>query len=652
MHIADSTGRIGRTVWLLRAAALLLTVLVYLPSLHGTYVFDDYPNIVDNKDVHLTTLDAASLKRAALSSPSPVLIRPLAMLSFALDWYVGGGSPFEMKVVNLAIHLVNGLLLFALLRRVTRTALDREGGTMSADVLALWITAAWLLAPINFTAVSYIVQRMESLCQLFVLAGLLGYVSARQAMLAGRPGFVKAATAIVLGTGLGVLAKESAILLPLYAVILECTLFRFAGPNRRLDRRLSVFYLFVLVIPACIAAVWALSQAFSPGAWTNRPFTLGQRLLTEPRILLDYVQWSLVPTPNALALYHDSIPLSRGLFDPLTTLASIAALAAAAIAAWAARTSRSLVAIGIGWFLCAHLLTATVIPLELIYEHRNYFASIGLYLALFSLLVPAGRQSMAIARSAACLALIVLFASVTWIRALDWSNPVAFALSEAAKNPDSPRTAYELGRTYVILSRYRADSPFVPKANEALTRAAALPGANALPDQGLLLLAGRLRQSPPAGAWQRLQDKIAAQPLSSENVTALYSLSQCAVSGDCQFPANEMVEAFLAALRHSPPNGYVLSTYASYAINVLHDPVLALELAQEGVQRDPRSLQARRNLMLVLATTGRRKEAAELYQRTLREVPEAAGDAVFRRWAEDLLATPVPAAPAVPKSPP
>jgi hypothetical protein len=641
-------GRAGRSLAL--AVVLLLTALVYWPSLHGGYVFDDYANIVENRDVHLHTLSWEALHDAAFASPSSLLIRPLAMLSFGLDWYVGGGNPVEMKLVNLAIHLTNGLLLFALLRRIVRIAPARRQprSREHSDLIALCITAAWLLAPINFTAVSYIVQRMESLSQLFVLSGLLGYVVARERMLSSDRGFFGATASIVLGTGIGCLAKESAALLPLYACALEWILFGFARTDGRTDRRLQALYVVILLVPGALAAVWALEHSLRPGAWVNRPFTLVERLLTEPRILLDYVRWSILPTADSLSLYHDNITVSRGLLTPITTLASIVGLAIAATAIPLLRSRSPLVALGIAWFLAAHLLTATVIPLELVFEHRNYFASIGLYLLVFPPLLPHEGSAMPFARATICAALLILFASVTGVRALDWSNPVEFALSEADKNPASPRTAYELGRTYVVLSNYRPDSAFVPLARDALEHAATMPGADTLADQGLLMLSGRMHEKPEAKVWVRFQNKLASQPLSAQNVSALYSLAQCAIVGDCQFAPERMVQSFIAALHHKPPDSRVLSIYANYAINVLHDSHLAVDLARANVQRVPHDLQARRNLMLLLETTGQHDAAVALYQQTLNEVPGAANSRTFLRWSEELL-HPAQAAPPPPQ---
>lgn len=625
--------------------ALVLTTFAYWPSLEGGYLFDDYPNIVDNRTIHLRSLDYAELREAALSSPSTTLVRPLAMLSFGLDWYFGNGDPRRMRIVNLSIHLLNGLLLFGLLQTILRFAAKKSGEGSDhlkhSDFLALCISAAWLLAPINFTAVGYIVQRMESLCQVFVLGGLWAYTSARCRMLDGRSGFVAAVAALVLGTGIGALSKESGVLLPAFAFIVDWALFGFTRSEGKPDRRLHAMYFLILFLPAGLALVWATKHVLPATAWSNRSFTLTQRLLTEPRIIIDYIRWSLLPTPNALALYHDTIKPSSGLFAPPTSFLSLCCLGGLAISAALLKRVKPLLAIGLLWFLCAHLLTGTVIPLELTYEHRNYFASIGLYLTVFSALVPASTKSLyPTARIAACISVLVLFGTVTWIRALDWGNPISFAMSEAKKNPDSSRTAYELGRTYVILSHNNPNSPLIPKAYEALARAADLPDSGALADQGLIILAATLHQSFPDGTWTRLRNKLTSQPLSAENIGALYSLTTCAIEKKCNLPANEMIDTFAATIEHHPPDARVLAIYANYASNVLQDPDFAVALTRESIKVAPQDLQYRINLLLLLIENNRRDEAKTFYQQTLHDIPWAANDDVLKAWGALLQSAP------------
>ncbi|MEO7149213.1 MAG: hypothetical protein ABIY40_04670, partial [Rhodanobacteraceae bacterium] len=388
-----------RTAVLL-AAALLLTAFVYWHGLSGGYVFDDFPNIVDNAAIQVTRSTLAAWANAAWASPASELQRPLASLSFAVNWFFSGNDPRPMKATNLAIHLLNGVLLYFMLRELLRAlVLRRSDDRLQANSyrksnddngideaaarrLILVVTAGWLLLPINLMAVLYVVQRMESLCQVFVLAGLWMYLAGRRRMLlaTGHRGFALASVGLIGGTVLGVLVKESAVLLPVYAFLIEVALLRFASARTSRDRRLGVLYVCILLAPATLGLAWLLPHVLSPSAWDDRDFTFGQRLLTEPRVLVDYLHWTVLPDPGTLSLYHDQLPISRGFLTPWTTLPAIVLLVILLGVAWWLRNRRPLVALGIAWFFAAQLLTATIVPLELVYEHRNYFASIGVLL--------------------------------------------------------------------------------------------------------------------------------------------------------------------------------------------------------------------------------------------------------------------------------
>jgi hypothetical protein len=114
------TPTINRTGWWLLLAAFVLTIAVYWPGLFGGFLFDDYPNIVDNHGVQPSNASFSSLVGAALSSPSSEFKRPLASLSFAANYLISGLDPYWMKLTNLVIHLLNGLLVFLLARSLLR----------------------------------------------------------------------------------------------------------------------------------------------------------------------------------------------------------------------------------------------------------------------------------------------------------------------------------------------------------------------------------------------------------------------------------------------------------------------------------------------------------------------------------------------------
>jgi len=120
MHLPDRVRQI--LPWLLLTATVIATAVVYWPGVTGGWVFDDYPNIVDNAAVHLTPENStlAAWVNAAISSPASFLHRPLASITFALNWLTGGGNPWPFKVTNIVIHLINGVLVFCMLRALLR----------------------------------------------------------------------------------------------------------------------------------------------------------------------------------------------------------------------------------------------------------------------------------------------------------------------------------------------------------------------------------------------------------------------------------------------------------------------------------------------------------------------------------------------------
>ncbi|WP_100243716.1 hypothetical protein [Dyella ginsengisoli] len=573
---------------------MLVTACVYWPGLSGGWLFDDYPNIVDNHGVQPDHASVAMLTRAALSSPSSQFKRPLSSLTFAANYLAAGLDPFWMKATNLLIHLLNGALVFALSRRLLRCASrDAPGDPAREAVLAGLIAAAWLLLPVNLTGVLYVVQRMESLANLFVLMGLLGYVAGRQRMLEGRTtsGLWLCCASVIAGTAIGLTAKETAAMLPLYAALAEWVLFDFRDRQRR--RSLPVLGLFVvtLLLPLVLGLAWLLPGLLQPATWATRDFTLRTRLLSEARIVSDYIGWTLAPTPGDLSFYHDDFHVSQGWLQPWTTLPSALLLVSLGWMAVRLRRRYPLASLGIALFLGCHLLTGTILPLELIYEHRNYFASFGLLLAVIPALaaMPApARPAFALTRRTLLGALLAWWALLTAMTAQAWGNPLSLAVELADRAPHSPRAQYELGRTYIIYSRYDPESRFTRLAYAPLERAMKLPDSSILPEQALIFMNSRMHLPIKDAWWDSLIGKLRARKPGVQDESSLAALTQCARDGHCPLPTEKMVAAFQAAISHAAPSPRLLSSYGDYAWNILKDHELAFRMAKAASAADPR----------------------------------------------------------------
>jgi hypothetical protein len=541
--------------------------------------------------------------------------------------------------------MLNGVLVFCMLKALLRLVALRWPSRIehaAATRLAWVVTAAWMLLPINLMAVLYVVQRMESLCQVFVLAGLWAYLHGRWMMLTATDarrdqyGFSLAVGGIVLGTVLGLTSKETAVLLPVFAFLAEAVVMRFGRSGASIDTRLAapspapaghplppgedeagadkrVWALFTvtLFIPAALGFAWLLRGALRAGALAGRDFTLAQRLLTEPRVLVDYLHWTLLPNPMVLSLYHDEIVKSTGLLAPWTTFGAIVFLAALIVVAVWLRNRRPLVTLGIGWFFAGNLLTATIVPLELVYEQRMYFSSIGVLLAVGALLLGL-RWKIALPLLRGFLVTIALlwFAVATNLRAQEWSNPLRLAVAEAQRHPESPRAVYEAGRLMLIASNYKPGEA-QDAAWKYLRQAAAIPGSSALPDQAMIMLADHRHQGADANYWHSMIHKLASQPTRQEDISALISLTNCYESGICQFNVAWLERAYAAALSRPHPIARLNGAYADFQRDILHNDALATDYLARAVAGEPSEPAYRVDLAALYARQGETEKALE-----------------------------------------
>ena len=588
--------------------SLAVTAAIYWPGLSGGYEFDDYPNIVNNKDLQIDSVSVSNIARAALSSPSSEFKRPLASLSFAANFLLTGLDPFWMKLTNLFIHLLNGVLVYALalaLIRATRASKNARDPRW----IAAWIAAGWMLLPINLTAVLYVVQRMESLANLFVLLGLLGYVHARQQMQENGRGFISAISSLAFASGLGLASKETAVMTPLYAALIEWAIFGARSANQRRDYRIIGLFVVVLLIPLVVGLAWQLPRILNSGSWAVRNFDLSQRLMTESRIVVDYILWTLLPTPQALSFYHDDYLISTSWLKPWSTLLCTVILGALTIVAISIRKRAPLVALGLSLFLSAQLLTGTILPLELVYEHRNYFASFGLMLVLIPVLTASAEQLLAPAARYVLLGgLLSLWAAVTISAAFAWGSPLVLSQTLAQRAPNSPRAQYALGYTYIVLSKYDPQSPFTKAAYEPLEKAMRLPNASILPEQGLIMMNARMGLPIKQAWWDSLIAKLKAHKPGVQDEGSLEKLADCVHEKKCALNKDQMLEAFLAALSHPYPSAHLLAVYGAYAWNVLEDRNLGVSMLTEAVQSMPKEAVFRITLAKMLIAQGSQNE--------------------------------------------
>ncbi len=456
--------------------ALLLTLfllLIYGNSFHGPFHFDDLVNIVDNPNIRAAHLSLSDLSRAVRgldSGPAAGIHRPVSFLTLAANHALNGFTPFGYHLVNFSIHALAALVLFFLTLRILRLTAFGRGQTEAGRIgIALLSAGLWASHPIQVTAVTYIVQRMTALAALFTMIAMHGYIEARTA----RHSAARAAYgAVCLLAGLlAVGSKENAAMLPVDLALIEICFLSNAGEGRRA--------FLAAMAGAAVLAVLAAGFLFTdPSAllsgYQSRPFSLGQRLMTEPRVFLFYISQLLYPVSGRFTMLHD-VPLSTGLFSPWTTLPAIVFALVLPAGAFLLRKRAPLIAFPLLFFWVNHLIEGTVVPLEIVFEHRNYLPSMFFFLPLaagFFWLVERYPARHLLTLSASVLVTVLLFSQGHTVRMRNelFDHPLLLWGDNVEKSPGLHRPHHNLSNAYFAVGK---STEAVAEARKALEARAA-----------------------------------------------------------------------------------------------------------------------------------------------------------------------------------
>ena len=424
----------------------LTLAAIYANSLHGAFVLDDGQNIVNNPFIKISSLREF---RHVISSKQPCSNRILPNITFALNFYFDALNPVGYHVVNIFIHIVNSWLLFFLFRWYWRhIRLSRQ---WNVPLLCGLAALLWSTNPLQTNAVTYIVQRMTSMSAMFCLMALVFYLKARTQTTRGKTRYYPTFFLYffsIMSWFAAMISKENAAIFPLIILIHEIYFFHLLR-RIRTNKKTAIIILILFTLPLLAALLYMgpdFIQSILNG-YKNRSFTLGERLLTEPRVVFHYISLFLYPLPDRLSLYHDNYPISHGLFSPPTTLPALVGTCLWLLAIIFFYNRNRLISFGLLWVFVWLIIESTIISLELLFEHRFYMPSIGLVLLLITGLVFIW-EKIRIAPSILYIALaaVILLQSLgTIARNEDWKSNLLFDLNAVSKAPSSPRALTNLG---------------------------------------------------------------------------------------------------------------------------------------------------------------------------------------------------------------
>jgi tetratricopeptide (TPR) repeat protein len=364
---------------------VVLCFIIYSNSLEVPFQFDDRANIVENEAVHMTKLNVESVIKA-LSSSDVSKTRAIPMLTFAFNWFFGKEYTFGYHIVNITIHIITAFFLFLFLYKTLHLPILKERYASAAYSIAIISTFLWCVNPLQTQAVTYIVQRMSSLSAMFYIISMYCYLKSRTTKHSEKkPTFL--ILCIIFGI-MAILSKENAIMLPFSLVLFEVLLIKGISKNsiQNIGRPVLILILSVIAVAAVMILLQGRSVFSILGAYEGRPFTLSERLLTQPRVICFYISLLLYPSPQRLTIGHE-ILLSRSLFVPYTTLPAIMLITGIMMISAIVSKKHPLITFCIFFYFLNLFVESSFLALELIFEHRNYLPSLFFFVPLTILFI-------------------------------------------------------------------------------------------------------------------------------------------------------------------------------------------------------------------------------------------------------------------------
>jgi len=342
--------------------------------------------------------------------------------------------------------------------------------------------------------------------------------------------------------------------------------------------------------------------------YAKRSYSMAERLLTQPFVLLHYLYTILLPQVSSMGLYLDDFPLRQP--GQLASWAGMLLTCTTMIVAISLRNRTPIFSFGVLWFLAAHAIESTFLPLEIAFEHRNHVAMLGpivvvAYYARLVLLRFKPREQAALA----AIPLMLLWGQ-TLHRAHTWSSNELFIKHEIANHPKSLRALLHA-------ASFDADNNNIDSAALRIQQAQALaPESFWYQAMSLNLTCGGA--SPPLD-WDRLVEIAAKNPSQLGIDSSMKTVVDLVVENRCNRLDVENVDTLLKELSeiaevHSNRHVAERLTVLRYQLS-LHkdgDVAIAETILNEAIKVNSSGIEALELFAKVAIESNRLQKAAEL----------------------------------------
>lgn len=416
-----------------------IIALAYYLGISATLYYDDVRPIEKLNSIN----DFSTALNYIFTEKSGPLGRPISMLTFAAGQFLFPNNINMILVLNIGIHLLNAILVFALvstLLRLVKTGSQWiEVNDQDVRIVAIFTAALWAVLPIHVATVMVPIQRMAELSTLFILAGVYVYLKGLYLQVNSEQtkGFGYQIASVAIFTPLAVLSKENGALLPVLLLVLELTLLtKIAAISKYRKIRAAIGFSALISILAFL-----IYTAISTGNdLVGRPFTITERLLVQPFIILNYLSIALLPSVSSINIFHDGF-VAPSFFIQLLAVAILLTLLIFSVIK---REKYPLLAFAVLWYLATQLLESTSLSLELFYLHRSYTALIGISFVIALVVYNYYKKSTKPTVLASLAALLVYTALLTQTSST-WGKPLYAANTWYQIQPTSERLVEHFG---------------------------------------------------------------------------------------------------------------------------------------------------------------------------------------------------------------
>ena len=599
--------------FLIVSAVLSLTCfLIYSNSFQVPFTLDDIHAIVENPNIQMESLSTENIVNVFKGFMGK--IRPVSMFSFAMNYYAGNLSLTGFHLTNILIHLINSILLFYIFS-ITLSRVKIPASNITA--IAFSSALIWLVHPLHTQSVTYIFQRVNSLCVMFYLLSFLLYLSGRK---------YRSLTLYVFSAISGILAfgsKEIAITLPFFILLYEWYFFQDMKKDwlkSFIKKSLITVLPFLIIVIACLLLYYPLKEtlsSFTLEGNSDSPPPL-QRMITEFRVIIHYLGLIFYPNPSRLMIDYD-FPYSVSFFNPFTTLLSFILISGLIISATLIARRERLISFCVLWYFGNLALESSFIPVNLVFEHRTYLPSVFIIFLTVFLIFRFVRDQYV---RWLLIIIPVFFLSVwTYQRNEVWLDPVELWADNVRKAPGKLRPRVNLATAYFNSG----------KSDDALFH---LVKANQMSPENHLIInsigAVLLRQNKPEEAVYYFREALRIDPSFAEAHNCMgNALSKMGKFEEAKAHYAEAMKgknAFFGKSHFAKGQEWTKEDQISYNLGTALTKEGRLSEAaiefEKALKINPSHIEARENLAAIQLKTKNFEEALKNYNEVLRRNPD------------------------------